>query len=355
MSMSTVPSSPPTNINLPRRIPSSKGELTKLRETSMEKLSQIFIPTNITAPADCQPDSTRQIPNPNELEGRTATDINGEAQFQVIRNWEVPNFKTEYETFVVATADPITGKEFFGDFMRFYTSLTISDRAELLGRKDWVELQKALIATSVNHLNTLPKNANGQPTTTYNYQKKVVLSTIPSTGGSVQSGISAGGRKRMLWHGHSGFALARYLGANGWTGSEAVDTFLQLQIPMGKAAIIGGVYAGKGNKRGEPAAVTPDQHKILIELLLAFRSHDDKTKADNAATRSEPKPKPPEPATLQDAMATPTCPPLTSALLSKNDKLAAAITNRVNQRKNNKQAATKKAQVTKAANKAAKA
>lgn len=327
----------------------TKPERMKQEELTLEVMSQIFTPTGITAPAEVAPDSTLQIPNSNELEYRKATNINGEAEYQIIRNWEVRGLKPSFDTIIIATADPIEGGKYFGDWARIYSQLTMADRAIILGRKDWVELQQLAIAQSAGRPQTATLGSS--------YKSKIVLST--TTNPNVTAGVSAAGKKRISWMGHSGFALARYLGKHGWTGAEAVDTFAKIELPMGKSAIIGGVYAGKSGQRGDPAPVTSDQHLILAKHLEIFRlakaprtaNTAEENKVVEAVRKVSPSKQPlPETAIAAATAKTPAIPTAKKgSKAAKELALANAMTKIHADRKANKATATAKAKATKAA------
>ena len=83
--------------------------------------------------------------------------------------------------------------------------------------------------------------------------------TLSSARDGVQSGTSENGVKRVCWYGHSGFSVARWCGAQGWSREETIKVFECFEIRLGRSAILGGVYAGKSGTRGQPANLTRDQ------------------------------------------------------------------------------------------------
>lgn len=311
----------------------------------MDQACEIFTPVPFTAPAEVNADSTRQIPSPQELSGRKATDLLGQAQFQVV--WEFTRLGgQESDDIIVATADPVAGANEFSEFMRLYCGASSHDRAQMLGRKDWCELQRILIGQAVRR----PPAARmpGSSGSMYSYQPKITLSQHEASK-DVMIGESAAGKKRLTWMGHSGFALARYLGSQGWTGGEAVDTFAQIHLPMGKAAIIGGVYAGKSGKRGDPAKVTAEQDALLRSFLTKFRAAKP---SDDLAEDINVRQAPPKVAPTTKAIDPNIIPPARrkGSKADHEAKLAEAMTAKANQRKANKAQATAKAQLTKANN-----
>lgn len=315
---------------------------------TLDQVEAVFKGTGITAPASISMDSTAYIPQSNELSGYLGEDIAGNAKYLIVRKVLIPSgpgTKKVYDEMVVATADPEPGMATYGEWFRNYAGATPHDRAWLLGAKDWIELQQRIIAGAVQASNARPAG-----TTSSSYTSKVTLVACPENSG-VMTGQSEAGKKRITWFGHSGFSLARYLGANGWTGSEAVATFDKIGVPMGKTAIIGGCYAGKSGTRGEPAKVTPDQHKILQSHLDEFRAGKAKVEeTKSAAVEAKIDSEPADPKVIRKVTPAPAAPAQT-----KEQRLAAAMTAKADQRKANKAAAVAKGQATKAANKAAKA
>ncbi len=126
-------------------------------------------------------------------------------------------------------------------FVETYHRMPNPERSEMLG----INNPSTYTAAEWEHL-TQHKEATG----------KTKMSAV------TDQGVSIGGTdkvKRITWHGHSAFSLARWCGSQGWTSDEAKAAFHALGITMGDTAVVSGVSAGRAGKRGEPANLTPSQ------------------------------------------------------------------------------------------------
>lgn len=310
---------------------------------TLDEVCDIFTGTGNTAPSDIRIDSTRHIPELSELQVRKATDIAGEAQLQVVRVCPIAGTEDSDEV-IVATATTVEGTAAWPEFQRLYAAASRAERAGILGNKQWVEVQRRIITDGINTVNAGHASGGTSTTSSITYRSKIQLKAVEGRT-DVLMGTSAKGKVRLTWQGHSGFALARYLGKHGWTGSEAVHTFEAIGLPMGKSAIIGGVYAGKAGTRGDPAPVTSTQHTVLTNILAAHR-------AKNQKVTAIPTPLP-TPTAPPAATSAPTQPKLKAgSKAAKEAALAAHMTAKHEERVANKRKAVWKGQATKAANKA---
>lgn len=277
--------------------------------------NDILTLTGICAPPSIPLDSTSYLPIGSDLDVRRGTDINGEGQYQIIR---FPQYGEDWEEVIIATLPPTPeGKENADKFLSLYAKATYSDRAYMVGAKDWVERQQIIIAESIKRIGT---NGGGS---TYSPKVELKPTSIPD----VKTGVSDCGKKRLTWRGYSGFGLARYLGSKGWSGKEAKETFKRIGLPMGETAIIGGVYAGKKGTRGTPAPVTETDHAALQSILDDIRSRE--------ATSTEETPKAKAKTTPTH---TPTPPPTKTVTptLSKKEEEARKLDKAMKDRKESK-------------------
>lgn len=210
--------------------------------------TEAFPPSGITHDGSIDDNDFRVIPYPQDLRTRTR-----DGMTEIYRT-----MPTTFEDVVVASTKLVkTDPVGFGDsnfeatnWMKCYAWASWPKRADMLGVDNPFKLHPEQIDAML---------AASAPAA------KAKIKMV-SSGGAVATGtsIAGTGKKRCSWNGHSGFSLARWMGANGWSGKEAVEVFQKIGMTeFGKSAVIGGVYAGKKGERGEPAPITPDQRRIL--------------------------------------------------------------------------------------------
>lgn len=225
-------------------------------QTKVAEACRIFQPTGITHHNTIPEGRSTILPEPSELGHRIRDGV-----VEIIRRQEGE------DPVVLASAvenELDNMQELAETWLLGYAHASRPERAEMLDICDPMHMSEGLMQAILSQ-----SRPSGEGKTKF---------TKPN-----EQGVQTGGTdkvKRLSWYGHSGFSLARYMGANGITGSEAVDIFQKLGLEMGKSAIIGGVYAGKSGKRGAPASVTSQQAKMINDL----RSTQTKAKPQERAT-----------------------------------------------------------------------
>lgn len=277
------------------------------------RIEKRFIPSGLTHDGTLSDTSSAVLPEPEEIQA-----YNGPGgSVEMVRlpgKWGLTE-KTVLGAFAPTPCDKkgeTDPSTLAAAFIGVYMSANRPNRAKLLDMKDPMSMSEAQF--------DLICARNASPTSK-------VVQVVSKTSPSVSSGVNrVTGRKRVSWNGHSGFALARWCGAKGWSGAEACAVFATIGMTeFGRSAILGGVYAGKKGERGDPAPVTPSQAEELERHRQAFS-----TKAAVVAAQTPPAPlAPPTPAQ-----------PIPTHKLSKVEK-ANARWDAANKRAKTKAAATK--------------